>query len=165
MNIGSVKPQDGGELLGHLAIMSFDARVGLKPVASTSDRAPKFEIVALNVARRWVRIRALWEKEARETGEVYLADHIDDPALPSKLFVAAFRQADDAYAIAWTRTNPQTRSIDGAAGDVPPIGEGDGEAADQEHPDAPLSEAAPARSGSRPRRRAEPALEDDDPFA
>lgn len=152
MNIGSVKPQDGGELLGHLAIMSFDARIGFKPVASASERAPKFEIVALNVARRWVRIGALWEKEARETGEIYLAGHIDDPALATQLFVAAFRQPDDSYAIAWSRANPQARGIESAGGDLPPLGEGDGEAADQERPDPLPSAAAPARSGSRQRR-------------
>lgn len=52
MNIGTVAPTATGELLGHMAIMSFDARIGFKPVASPSERAPKFEIVALNVARR-----------------------------------------------------------------------------------------------------------------
>ena len=40
MNIGTITPTATGELLGHMAIMSFDARIGFKPVASPSERAP-----------------------------------------------------------------------------------------------------------------------------
>lgn len=147
MNIGTVTPTAGGELLGHMAIMSFDARIGFRPVASANERAPKFEVVALNVARRWVRIGALWEKEARESGEIYLTGHIDDPALPDKLYVAAFRQDDGGYALAWARTSPQAVR---AAGPEPLADEGTIEA-------VPVEEAR-----SRGRRRAPPA---DDPFA
>lgn len=155
MNIGTVTPTATGELLGHMAIMSFDARIGFKPVASPSERAPKFEVVALNVARRWVRIGALWEKEARETGEVYLTGHVDDPALPYKLHVAAFRQDDGGYAVAWTRTSPSAPRGD-TSGGAPAL------AADEA-----TIEAVPVEGGTRGRRRAPPPAEPeaDDPFA
>lgn len=151
MNIGHVTPSPSGELVGHLAIMSFDARIGFKPVASANERSPKFEIMALNVARRWVRLGALWEKEASQTGEVYLTGHIDDPVLPAKLYVAAFRQNDDAYAIVWTRAAPSARpdgpTEAGAALVAEPAGEDD-------EPDS-----------ARARRRRIPAAATDDPFA
>lgn len=154
MNIGTVTPTPSGELLGHMAIMSFDARIGFKPVASPSERAPKFEVVALNVARRWVRIGALWEKEARETGEVYLAGHVDDPALPDKLYVAAFRQDDGGYALAWTRTSPTA-----------PRGDATPEPALASEAEA-IEPGVAGDAAPRGRRRAAPAdTAVDDPFA
>ena len=154
MNIGTINPTTTGELLGHMAIMSFDARIGFKPVASHSERAPKFEVVALNVARRWVRIGALWEKEARETGETYLTGHLDDPALPDKLYVAAFRQDDGGYALAWTRTSPPALRDD--ANPEPALA-GEGEA---------IEPVAGGDSTPRRRRPAAPAGQGvDDPFA
>lgn len=153
MNIGTVSPTPSGELLGHMAIMSFDARIGFRPVASANERAPKFEVVALNVARRWVRVGALWEKEARETGEVYLTGHVDDPALPDKLYVAAFRQDDGGYALAWARTSPTGGRV---AGPEPLPGE-PGDAIEA----VPVDEAR-----GRGRRRVPPADPPaDDPFA
>lgn len=156
MNIGTVNPTPSGELLGHMAIMSFDARIAFKPVASPGERAPKFEVVALNVARRWVRIGALWEKEARDTGEVYLTGHVDDPALPDKLYVAAFRQDDGGYAVAWTRTSPSAPRGEAAAA-APAL------AADE----AAIESVPVEDKGSRGRPQALPPTEPaaDDPFA
>lgn len=162
MNIGSVHPTPAGELQGHLAIMSFDARIGFKPVASANERAPKFEIVAVNCAKRWVRIGALWEKEAKETGEVYLAGHVDDPCLPTKLFVAAFRQADDTYSIAWTRANPQAQRLEGRGGANPGFDEVEGREPDYGREPTADGDAAPRGRGRR--RAAEPEVEGD-PFA
>lgn len=102
-----------------------------------------------------MRIGALWEKEARETGEVYLTGHVDDPALPDKLYVAAFRQDDGGYAVAWTRTSPSAPRGD-TAGGAPAL------AADEA-----TIEAVPVEGGTRGRRRAAPPAEPqaDDPFA
>jgi uncharacterized protein (DUF736 family) len=151
MNIGTVTPTTGGELSGHMAIMSFDARIGFRPVASANERAPKFEVVALNVARRWVRIGALWEKEARESGEIYLTGYLDDPALPDKLYVAAFRQEGGGYAVAWTRTGLTAARSDGSE-----------PASDGEPIETVVVDKAPPR-GRRRSALPEPAA--DDPFA
>ena len=126
MNIGSVKMNDNGQLLGSIAMMNFDAKIGLKPVASSNTRAPKFEIVAMNVARRWVRIGALWEKEARDTGEIYLTGNIDDPALPQKLYIAVFTQADGSYSFAWNRSDPTAKGVASSSGRSPGFDEVDG---------------------------------------
>ncbi|NKJ00419.1 DUF736 domain-containing protein [Novosphingobium sp. SG707] len=103
MNIGEVSLQHG-RLMGRIATRTIDLpRIGLRPVESQNPRAPRYEVVALNVARRWVQIGALWEAETKKTGEVFLAGNIDDPSLPEPLPVALFRNENGGYAIAWRR--------------------------------------------------------------
>lgn len=103
MNIGEVSLQNG-RLMGRIATRTIDLpRIGLRAVESQNPRAPRFEVVALNVARRWVQIGALWEAEMKKTGEVFLAGNIDDPSLPEPLPVALFRNENGGYAIAWRR--------------------------------------------------------------
>jgi uncharacterized protein (DUF736 family) len=163
MNIGSVKLTPSSELQGSVAFLGFDAKVMFVPVASANERAPKFEIVALNVARRWVRIGALWERDARESGEVYLTGHLDDPCLPSKLYVAAFRQDDGAYSIVWNRSNPQAAISGAPTVAAPGFDEVEGSATD-----FGADDTLPADAGGRARgrrRTPEPQGEvADDPF-
>lgn len=72
MNIGEIKPVNG-RLQGHIATRTIDLpKVGLRPVQSMHERAPVFEVVALNVGRRWVQVGALWEATAKKTGESFL---------------------------------------------------------------------------------------------
>lgn len=104
MNIGEVRNVNG-RLMGSIATRTIDLpKIGLRRVESDNPRAPKFEVVALNVARRWVQIGAVWEAAMKRSGEVFLAGTIDDPSLPEPLPVALFPSADfDGYAIAWRR--------------------------------------------------------------
>ena len=54
MNIGSFALKNG-QLIGSIATLTVDlARLGLRPVESDNEKAPAFEIMALNVARKWV---------------------------------------------------------------------------------------------------------------
>lgn len=130
MNIGEVTLQNG-RLMGRIATRTIDLpRIGLRPVESQNPRAPRFEVVALNVARRWVQIGALWEAEMKKTGEVFLAGNIDDPSLPEPLPVALFRNDNGGYAIAWRRDT--LRSDAGGSGfgasnyDMQGVGAGEG---------------------------------------
>lgn len=61
MNIGEVHLVNG-RLEGRLATRTIDLpRIGLRKVESMNPRAPVYEVIALNVARRWVQVGALWE--------------------------------------------------------------------------------------------------------
>jgi len=114
MNIGEFK-QSNGRILGSIATRTIDLpRLGLRPVESQNDKAPVFEIVALNVGNRWVQIGALWEAVAKHTtGEVFLQGTIDDPSLPEPLPVALFGGDTEGYRVAWRR--PQRRDDFGPA--------------------------------------------------
>jgi uncharacterized protein (DUF736 family) len=103
MNIGEIRSVNG-RLTGSIATRTIDLpRIGLRKVQSMSDRAPVYEILALNVARRWVQIGALWEAFSKKTGEAFLAGSVDDPGLPEPLPVALFPTEDGGYTIAWRR--------------------------------------------------------------
>ncbi len=114
MNIGEFKLSNG-RVLGSIATRTIDLpRLGLRPVESQNDKAPVFEIVALNVGNRWVQIGALWEAIAKHTtGEVFLQGTIDDPSLPEPLPVALFGSDTEGYRVAWRR--PQRRDDFGPA--------------------------------------------------
>lgn len=117
MNIGSVKPYKTG-YMGEVATVTLDMVVALVPVASNSPNAPKFEVQARNVAKRFVRIGAVWEKARNTTGEAYLSGHIDDPSFAEKIYIAGFYQDDESISIVWSRPERQDgikdrRSADG----------------------------------------------------
>ncbi|MDO6415356.1 DUF736 domain-containing protein [Sphingomonas sp. BIUV-7] len=113
MNIGEFK-MSNGRLLGSIATRTIDLpRLGLRPVESSNDKAPTYEIVALNVGNRWVQVGALWEAVANSTGETFLQGSIDDPSLPEPLPVALFGTDQDGMRVAWRR--PQRRDDFGPA--------------------------------------------------
>jgi uncharacterized protein (DUF736 family) len=103
MNIGEIRSTNG-RLMGSIATRTIDLpRIGMRKIESESERAPAFEILTLNVGRRWVQIGALWEAFSKKTGEGFLAGSIDDPGLPEPLPVAFFPTEDGGYTVAWRR--------------------------------------------------------------
>ena len=76
-------------------------------------RNPAFEIVALNVARRWVQIGALWELTSNSTGEVFYQGSLDDPSLPEKMAIMVFGDDEDGYRVVWNRPAPMRQNMDG----------------------------------------------------
>lgn len=103
MNIGEVNVVKG-RLEGRIATRTIDLpRIGLRKVDSMNERAPVYEILTLNIARRWVQIGALWEAVTKKTGEIFLAGNIDDPSLPEPLPIALFPSEAGGYSIAWRR--------------------------------------------------------------
>ena len=108
MNIGEFKNVND-RLLGWIATRTIDLpRLGLREVESTNDRAPVYEILALNVGNRWVQIGALWQAVAKNTtGEMFLQGSIDDPSLPEPLSIALFGSEADGFRVAWRRPQPR----------------------------------------------------------
>lgn len=118
MNIGQFKNVNG-MLLGSVATATLHLpKLGLRPVESANERAPAFEIVALNPGRVWVQVGAVWEATNRSTGETFYQGRIDDPSLTEALPIALFRNdaenGPESYAVVWSR--PQRRERDGFGG-------------------------------------------------
>ena len=59
MNIGEIRKNANGQLIGSVETLTITRTIGLRPVTSSNPRAPKFEIVALNDQRRWVIVGAV----------------------------------------------------------------------------------------------------------
>lgn len=154
MNIGSVKPTNGG-YLGAIATMALDAAIAFSPVSSNNPRAPRFEVLARNAAKRWVQIGAVWEQASREDGTVFLTGKLDDPSMVQPLYIAAFEQQDGSYNIVWSRPQRQDVMTTRETGSVA------GTDADPFSGDVELNfgdDAAPATGKGR---RAKPAMADD----
>jgi uncharacterized protein (DUF736 family) len=121
MNIGEFRNVDG-RLVGSIATRTIDLpRIGLRPVESQNEKAPIYEVVALNVGRRWVQIGALWEAASNASGELFLQGSLDDPSLPEPLPIALFGTLEEGYRVAWRR--PQRRDDFGSSVRSPRGGE------------------------------------------
>lgn len=147
MNVGEFKNVNG-QLLGSIATNQIDLpRLGLKPVESNNERAPRFEIVALNPGKRWVQIGALWEATANSTGEVFYQGQIDDPSFDAPMPIALFGNDEEGYRVAWTRKTPKREGFDGAAkgkrGAAVPFGEGNADESGQVTGERELDDTVP----------------------
>lgn len=136
MNIGEFK-MINGRLMGWIATRTIDLpRLYLRKVESSNDRAPAFEIGALNVGNRVVQVGALWQAVARNTtGEVFLQGSIDDPSLPEPLPIALFGNLEEGFRVAWRR--PQRRDdffapSRGQRGDDAGMSDGSGDMGDRD---------------------------------
>ena len=103
MQIGSFKKIDGN-YFGHIATAEIDLpRLGLKPVQSDNDKAPAFQVMKLNPARRWVEIGALWRAASNASGEIFYQGQVDDPSFARALPLALFSTEDDGFNAVWNR--------------------------------------------------------------
>lgn len=129
MNIGEFKDVNG-RIQGWIATRTIDLpKLGLRQVQSMHERAPVFEILALNVGNRWVQVGALWEAVAKNTtGEVFLQGSIDDPSLGEPLPIALFGSKEEGFRVAWRRPQPRDAFAPSQGGgqrrDYAPQGEG-----------------------------------------
>lgn len=103
MNIGEIRKNANGQLIGSVETLTITRTIGLRPVTSSNPRAPRYEIVALNDQRRWVIVGALFELSSNSTGESFYQGKIDDPSMAQPLCIAAFPREDGTMAVAWQR--------------------------------------------------------------
>ncbi|AYO75933.1 DUF736 domain-containing protein [Sphingobium yanoikuyae] len=114
MNIGEIRKNANGQLIGSVETLTITRTIGLRPVTSSNPRAPKYEIVALNDQRRWVAVGALFELASNSTGEIFYQGKIDDPSMAQPLYIAAFPREDGTMAVAWQRPRRRNSQL-GAA--------------------------------------------------
>ena len=48
MNIGEIKKNASGQLIGSVKTIALSLTIGLRPVMSNNPRAPKFDVVVLS---------------------------------------------------------------------------------------------------------------------
>ncbi|KTF67862.1 MULTISPECIES: DUF736 domain-containing protein [unclassified Sphingomonas] len=114
MNIGEFKRVASGDLLGSIASVTIDLpRLGLKPIRSDNDRAPAFEIMALNVAKRWVQVGSLWAQVSNTSGETFYQGRLEDPSFTAPLPIMLFGDDVDGFRVVWNRPDRGTRDMDG----------------------------------------------------
>ncbi|MCC4233353.1 DUF736 family protein [Sphingobium soli] len=78
MNIGKLVRGDTGTVTGYIAEASFDFdAIFLEKVASDNPRAPLFNMMTKSPRGRDVRLGSIWERAAKETGEVYFRGYIE----------------------------------------------------------------------------------------
>lgn len=113
MNIGEFQTRNNA-LYGSIATVTVDLpKLGLRPVQSDNSKAPTFEIMALNVAKRWVQIGALWEQKSNSTGEIFYQGKLDDPSLSEPLQIMLFGDDVDGYRVVWVRPEVRRENMDG----------------------------------------------------
>jgi uncharacterized protein (DUF736 family) len=102
MNIGELTKNGNGYFMGSIATLAVSMTLALRDV-HIPGKSIRYEIHAKSASGAWVKVGALFAKDARETGEEFLQGYIDDPMLDKKLYIACFMQRDGNYAIAWSR--------------------------------------------------------------
>jgi uncharacterized protein (DUF736 family) len=115
MNIGELKQNANGYYMGSIVTLAVSMTLALREVHIPS-KSIRYEIHAKSAAGSWVKVGALFARDARETGEEFLQGYIDDPMLDRKLYIACFKQRDGNYAIAWSRPSKATSQLPGPVG-------------------------------------------------
>ena len=90
MNIGEMIRNNDGSVTGYIAEATFDfENVFLDKVMSDHERAPAFNLKTKSPRGRPVRLGSIWERSAKETGEVYFGGYIESGVsgyVPIRLF-------------------------------------------------------------------------------
>lgn len=124
MNIGEMTRNDDGSVTGFIAEPTYDfEHVFLEKIESSNARAPLFNLKTKSPRGRPFRLGAIWERTAKQTGEVYFGGYIESGVsgyVPLRLFRS--RQNPDQWVV--VRKLPQ-RKASGAQGVEIPEGEGE----------------------------------------
>jgi|GEM_PF-5618136 len=90
MNMGEMIRNEGGTVSGYIADAAFDfENVFFEKVTSDNPRAPLFNLMTKSPRGRTVRLGSLWERSAKDTGEIYFGGYIDSATsgfVPIRLF-------------------------------------------------------------------------------
>ena len=111
MNIGEIKKNASGQLIGTVKTIALSLTIGLRPVMSNNPRAPKFDIVVLSGSRECVTAGAPYELASNKTGEVFYQGKIDDPSMVQPLYIAVFNRDDGSMVVAWQRPRRRNTEI------------------------------------------------------
>ena len=93
--IGTFTKQDN-TYQGTLATLTVKAKVSIKPVEKTSEKAPDFRIFSGNA-----EIGAAWSATSKE-GHAYLSVKLDDPSF-SAAILCRLIETDDGHSLVWSR--------------------------------------------------------------
>jgi hypothetical protein len=119
MNIGELIRNDDGSVTGYVAEATYDFDgIFLEKVASDHERAPAFNLKARSPRGRPVRLGSIWERAAKETGEIYFGGYIESSVsgfVPIRLFRS--RQNPDQWNV--VRKLPQRKATGAEGVEIP----------------------------------------------
>ena len=119
MNIGELIRNDDGSMTGYVAEAAYDFDgIFLEKVASDHERAPAFNLKARSPRGRPVRLGSIWERAAKETGEIYFGGYIETSVsgfVPIRLFRS--RQNPDQWNV--VRKLPQRKAAGAEGVEIP----------------------------------------------
>ncbi len=111
MNIGEMIRNDKG-VSGYIAEAGFDfPNVFLEKVQSDNPRAPLFNLKTRSPRGRVVRLGSIWERAAKDSGEIYFGGYIDTTQsgfVPIRIFRS--RQDDSVWNV--VRRTAQRRRLE-----------------------------------------------------
>lgn len=117
MNIGEMIRNNDGSVTGYIAEASFDfENIFLEAVNSSHERAPAYNLMTRSPRGRPVRIGSIWERTAKETGEVYFGGYVQSLAsgyVPIRLFRSR-RNADVLNIVRKTAQRASAQAQDAA---------------------------------------------------
>lgn len=90
MNIGLIRKTARNELVGRIDTLDLNVRVALRRVLSNNPEAPAYDVMASRDGRNWVKLGAVWAKNAKATGEVFYVGSINDPSMSKPMRIALF---------------------------------------------------------------------------
>lgn len=167
MNIGQITRRangnNGSVLVGRIDTLAINMTIALRLLNNPKPTAPKYEIMAKTRANSWVRVGALFEQEARTTGEIFYQGQIEDPSMERPLSIALFRANTDdgseVYNIAWTRRRARQNLSDAPqqSGDLGESTAGQGEGRDGEGEGSGFPWDRLGREGENPSSETKPA--------
>jgi uncharacterized protein (DUF736 family) len=122
MNIGIIRKTARQELIGRIDTLDLNVRVALRRVLSNNPDAPAYDVMASRDGRNWVKLGAVWAKNANATGEVFYVGSINDPSMTKPMRIALFgiSKGEDAGGMAIVWDNGQNRQAATAEGEAAP---------------------------------------------
>jgi uncharacterized protein (DUF736 family) len=94
--IGSFK-QDSNGFTGTVQTLGFKAKLTIKAVDRTTEKAPDYRVLAGTV-----EVGAAWSKVSRD-GVAYIGLKLDDPSFPAPIYANLVDRDDGAHDLIWSR--------------------------------------------------------------
>lgn len=94
--IGTFNIQENGSYTGSITTLNVKAKLTIKPIDKTSEKAPDFRVLAGDA-----EIGAAWSLMSKEN-KPYLSVRLDDPSFPSAIDCRLVK-SEQGYALVWSR--------------------------------------------------------------
>ncbi|MFA4994121.1 MAG: DUF736 family protein [Bdellovibrionales bacterium] len=94
--LGTFTKQENGSYTGSISTLLIRARIDIKTVSKTSDKAPDYRVFAGDI-----EIGAAWSAVSKDNSP-YLSVKLDDPCFPAAI-LCRLAKTDKGYSLVWAR--------------------------------------------------------------
>lgn len=104
MSNGYMKQDSLGAWKGVMRTLEHNISFHLKPRPSKTENEPIFEIFCNGDHGAEVKVGAVWEKNTKETGEIFYSLTFDDASFSKPIYVSAFKGKEPhTFDLVWQR--------------------------------------------------------------